>query len=224
MAKIEKGLYSQALRRIFSMVGQDVVAADLSPEVSPTVELERLSDPEMRFLRGERPVRGTSQIAATAVAQAYRLSNPRGSNALAILDQASFRLAALSGEQVSLDLITAYLMRGEYEPIAEDIRIPDVSLDSRWVDPGGQGPARSARCSLWTNNGQTRPSDHELRFFIDQSPGQMSIYTGPFVLGPGWHLDFYVGFPADPRRRLICNFLWREREADALQRGYYGNP
>lgn len=84
--KIELGRYSDILRRL--LAGKDqVVAAELAPEISPVFVLE--SDrPEWAFLGGERLGCVAITQAATALARSTcRIRNPANSNALLVIEE-----------------------------------------------------------------------------------------------------------------------------------------
>ena len=90
MGSIEVGRFSDLLRRMFSMVGQLEVAAELSPEVSPTVELESAQNQEWDFLKGVKQCATSEEIAANAGAGGqFRLRNPPDSGTLATVHEKS---------------------------------------------------------------------------------------------------------------------------------------
>lgn len=85
MSKIEIGRYSEQLRRMFGMAGQESVAEHLSPEVSPTIQIEGESA-EWDFLKGVRGCFGSSSVAGAAgFTSKWRLRNPAASGVIAVV-------------------------------------------------------------------------------------------------------------------------------------------
>jgi hypothetical protein len=96
MAKIESGRWSEMLRRSLGMKGQELVASELSPEVSATWELERDS-PEWGFLKGVRFCSvGVYQAESAGAVSNIRVSNPSGSGVLVIVDEIQIATTALA--------------------------------------------------------------------------------------------------------------------------------
>lgn len=86
MGSIQIGRFSDYLRRMLGMTGQSDVAAELSPEVSPTIELESANNQEWDFLKGVKQCATSEQIAANVGAGGqFRLRNPPGSGVLATI-------------------------------------------------------------------------------------------------------------------------------------------
>ena len=84
MAKIEIGTFSERLRRSLGMKGQEMVAAELSPEVSPVIVLQD-NAAEMQFLQGIRLcTSGMLQGAVVAENSLFRILNAAGSGVLAV--------------------------------------------------------------------------------------------------------------------------------------------
>jgi len=128
MGSIEVGRFSDLLRRMFSMVGQLEVAAELSPEISPTVELETAANQEWDFLKGVKQCSTSELIDANAGAGGqFRLRNPLGSGVLATTHEltmtggvAGQRWAIHVGPQTG-DLVNTSLT---------------TARDGRWRQPG----------------------------------------------------------------------------------------
>lgn len=107
MAKIELGRYSDLLRRSLGMKGQEMVASELSPELSPVWVLEDAAI-EWLFLK---QVRACSAAASTTSIAAqfgrYALVNPAASRMVATVSM--IRMTANAGVGVELRLIDAEL-------------------------------------------------------------------------------------------------------------------
>ena len=84
MSKIEIGRWAELLKRISGIAGADVVAGDLSPEVSPTLQLEDLNSAEFQFLKSVRLCFGANSLGAAAgFTTKWRLRNPANSGVIA---------------------------------------------------------------------------------------------------------------------------------------------
>lgn len=84
MSKIEIGRYSALLRRALGMAGVQEVAGHLSPELSPTWQLEGSTD-EWMFLKDVRAMSMGESIASGAGQGHYRIRNPANSGALCVI-------------------------------------------------------------------------------------------------------------------------------------------
>ncbi len=97
MSKIEIGRYSELLRRMLGQKGQEMVAPELSPEVSPTIQLEGTT-PEWDFLKSVRRCGvGTRLAAAVGFTSVFRIRNPLTSGIIATVDliETSYSTAGL---------------------------------------------------------------------------------------------------------------------------------
>lgn len=102
MPRIQSGRWSELLRRALNLVGTEEVAGELSPEVSPTWELEG-STAEWEFLKGVRLVGGAGELSAVAGQLAtFQIVNPADSGVLGILEIVSATQAAGSAFHVRL--------------------------------------------------------------------------------------------------------------------------
>jgi len=96
VSKIETGRYSELLRRMLGQKGQEVVAGELSPEISPTFQLEAaLPSLEWYYLKGVKALGFAQTIGANALAGGHaRLTNPLGSGVLGIVTLAAVSATA----------------------------------------------------------------------------------------------------------------------------------
>jgi len=84
VSKVEIGTFSQRLRRSLGMKGQEKVAGELSPEISPVIVLED-NAAEMQFLQGIRLCSsGMLQGAIVDENSIFRILNAAGSGVLAV--------------------------------------------------------------------------------------------------------------------------------------------
>jgi len=85
VAKIETGRFSELLRRSLGMKGVENVAPELSPELSPTWQLESARNQEWDYLKGVMQLSGTAGQSAGAAGGTFRLRNPEGSGVLLVV-------------------------------------------------------------------------------------------------------------------------------------------
>ncbi len=126
---------------MLGMAGANIVASELSPEISPTIEVEGAT-PEWAFLKGLRLAgAGTLVTAGAANVSSARLRNPGNSTTIAVITQVQVRPVAVQGLQLQL---------GE---IAVDIGAVLLTRvrDSRWNPSGGAG--RNVLVLSSTNSG-----------------------------------------------------------------------
>lgn len=90
MSKIEIGRWSELLRRSLGMKGQEVVSAELSPEISPVWQIES-DTAEWQFLKQVRLVSAAGNLAAVAAQfPRYALINPINSGMIATVFEVGF--------------------------------------------------------------------------------------------------------------------------------------
>ena len=131
MSKIEIGRYSDLLRRALSMVGQLDIAAELSPELSPTWQLEAATD-EWQFLKGVKVCSAAERILANVGAGGqFALRNPAGSGALAVIDDISLTANSVNDFVITVQTSTVDLANTALS----------VVRDLRWPVTGAAGQA-----------------------------------------------------------------------------------
>lgn len=124
MSKIEIGRYSMLLRRTLGMKGTLEVAGELSPEISPTLQLEEPSDPEWDFLKDVRNVAVAERVSANVAGGGQMLLlNPADSGVIAVME-----LLEMSGAGVTVEF-TARLQTAP-APLLNGALT--VATDTRW--------------------------------------------------------------------------------------------
>jgi len=127
VSKIEIGRYSELLRRALGMAGTDVVAGELSPEISPTWVLEA-DPPELAILKSVRLVASSGALGPVAGQSArYLLTNPVGSGMVAVVTNLS--VSAPIAYRVVVRMIRSELANFGLGPNEAGSR------DSRWERP-----------------------------------------------------------------------------------------
>ena len=206
MSKIEIGRWSEQLRRMLGMAGTDIVSAELSPEISPTIELEGQS-PEWDFLKGKRNCFGASNLAAGGVTfiSKYRLRNPANSGVIAVVKRIemastagapgaqSFRIA-VNAQTVNFD--TAVI------PLVPDTRWGALSLQATTLL---LTTAIIQTTSVAGNRLANSITLHGTRWLMDE----------PFVLVPGTNVDFGSASDNLPMAGWVA---WTERGFPVLER------
>lgn len=160
---------------MFGMAGATVVAGEVSPEVSPTIQLEGATA-EWAFLKGVRLAGAGTNITAGAVnPSTARLRNPVGSGALAVVRGV---LSTQGTQQMRVFQGNSNVNIGGV--VATGVR------DSRWGQSGGVG--QNALIMSSTNSGGAIVGVRmfDIRLLADEA------FVVPFVfmLLPGDNLDF----------------------------------
>lgn len=196
MAKIEVGRYSDQLRRLFGMKGVEVVASELSPEISPVVVLED-NAPDLQFLKAVR-LCGSADTAAAAAGffGRVRLRNPATSGVIATVTRST--LSSTSTQQYTGFLIVT----------ATDLAsiATGVILDGRWQGAVGGTALRTSFQSIAGAASGSR--------VLDQQGGQVGLQGDSIVLIPGDALDFQLN-----TLNLELHFWlrWSERRLPELE-------
>jgi len=201
VSKIEIGRYSELLRRQFGMKGQEVVASELSPEVSPVVILEN-AGAEWDFLKGVRGCRCSQDEPGVALnTTVFRLRNAQDSGVIAIIDELVMSIGP--GATVSIN-------RGQ---IFGDLATGLVTVvpDLRW---GAVGATTTALTFSVTTAGLLGPAGDEIA--VENRTNRNMRYRQPIVLIPGTSLDWGTvpGETAIPIRTYVS---WRERQIPQLE-------
>jgi len=202
LAKIEAGRWSEQLRRMLGMAGVTSVAAELAPEVSPTIELEGQSV-EWNFLKAVRDVYVGQTIAGSALnISKWRFRNPVDSGVVAVMEYVELvptggtAVLALNVSQVTVDLDTVQ---------------PTAVPDSRW---GPLTTGRSALVVTFQNSDPTVPGGQAVATSraLDSVAWQ---YPREILLLPGVALD---AGSQSINRQVHGTFKWRERHIPVLER------
>lgn len=132
--KLERGQFSDFLRRYLGMTGSTEVAGDLAPELSPVLILEA-ERPEWEFLKSNRLMSCAfsigPQVGATS---AHRLRNPTNSGVVAIVTTANFAIEVTGGGGRSVVSFTRNVDSGDLSSntptISRDTRYPGVNTSA----------------------------------------------------------------------------------------------
>jgi len=202
MSKIEIGRYSEQLRRMFGMAGVEMVAADLSPEISPVIVLEQ-PDVELLFLKSVRQIFSGDQIAAAAgFPSVWRLRNPAASGVIAVVHVIEMTANIISNLAIRISTATTDFA------VPVDTAIPDP----RWNALGVAG-RRSTAIITSRNDGGVPSGDTmgEARRIANT----VWRFDSRFPLLPGVALDF--GSETD-QVNLRMYAEWTERAFPNLER------
>ena len=187
---------------MLGQAGQESIAAELAPEISPTFELEGQSV-EWNFLKGVRDIYVGQTIAASALnVGKWRFRNPTGSGVIACFTYVALlpTTAATGALAIRINTLTADL------PTAQPTTVPDT----RW---GPLTTGRSAIVATFTNTSPTIPAGQTIaqsRFASIEWRYEQEI-----VLLPGSGLD--VGGDTI-NTAMTGSFVWHERPFPVLER------
>jgi len=199
VSKIETGRYSERLRRALGMKGQEHVAGELSPEVSPVIIIEG-NDAEWQFLQGVRLcVSSLIQGAVAAENSIVRYLNPAGSRIIARFDFVGISTNAGSN-----------LLAGYGQTQANLATVGATGLrDHRWVSGGTNDTAvvasRGNNVSLNFNSGL---------FNYEVIPSVFTVYSQPFIVLPGESLELGT---STTNIDLEVSVTWTERQLPSLE-------
>jgi len=122
VSKIELGRYSSLLRRTLGMKGTTEVAGELSPEVSPTIQLESSLNPEWDFLKDVRNCGVTERITNNVAGGGQMLLlNPVNSGVIAVVRLLLFN-SAVTAEFTARLLTSPAALLNSALPVAFDTR------------------------------------------------------------------------------------------------------
>ena len=202
MSKIEIGRYSALLRRTFGMKGTEMVAAELSPEISPTVQLEHADDPEWDFLKDVRNCAVTERISANAAGGGQMLLlNPPGSGVIAVI-----RTLIFAG--TGTIQITARLLVNPAPLVNSSLT---VALDTRWETTAVL--TQSALTASFVNNAAIGTGVGTV--YLNQTlASRPQTWNARIVLTPG----FGLAFGAITVDQVVhASAYWHERQLPALE-------
>lgn len=201
MSKIEIGRYSEQLRKMLGQAGTEIVAGELSPEISAVIVLEQ-DAAEWNFLKHVRDCGGIAAVTGVAVnVITMRLRNPATSGVIA---------------QVSLvslfpNLRTPVTM-GMGEAVTDlALAVNTVTLDSRW---GQSGVSDSAL--VFSTNNATTAIQQAGRAFYSGTPlvDTEWKYREQIVIPPGTFIDWGIELDGISIRTSV---RWKERQLPALE-------
>jgi hypothetical protein len=190
------GLNQILARRLGVQTGGGAVAPSIAPEIFAMLALE-VDRPEWKFLAGERLVGASSGASAMAVVNSYvALSNPAGSNVLAIVERIRVEMGAGS--------TVAYIFMPNTS-LSAGTPVNTTVLDGRWY-----GAATFVRGALQCSTSTTGGVPAFTSFYV-QEASSVRDYDSPIVLPPGTGIGIVAvtANVAIPR----VTFSWRERAA-----------
>lgn len=200
MSKIETGRWSDQLRRMLGMAGSPVVAAELSPEISPTIQLEGPSA-EWAFLKGVRlAASGLAITAAAGTGSTVRLRNPLNSACIAVITAIGLSADSIQDFQIRL---------GQTDVNFGGVLLSTVR-DSRWGQVGATG--RNALIVSATNTLPPAVGEDISRW--RGAAGITVYYPSEIVLAPGDNLDMGGRTANIP---MQVNLAWAERGLPELE-------
>lgn len=203
MSKIEVGRWSELLRRALGMAGTEMVAAELSPEVSPTWQIESDSA-DWQFLKAVRLMGSSlSRSAVAAEFNRFHLVNPLTSGMLAVVEQIDYS---------SVDLTGDVLIRIDNTALATLAAVgTSVPRDNRWEFPA---PSSGSPLVFSVGNAAAGLSDGFL-LHIGQVLASVNFrWENHIVLVPGTSIQFGSGIVNTGTRGSV---QWRERRLPFLE-------
>lgn len=183
------------------MKGITEVSGELSPEVSPTIQLEGPTA-EWSFLKGVRlAASGFRRTGAVGTLSSLRLRNPPGSGIIAVVTLLT----------VSADQDTDFELRIGTETAALPLVVATAVRDSRW---NMQGVLAQNALDLSVTNAAGSIGGETPIARVGVLGGTTFIYSVPIVLVPGDSID---GGLNTSDRTLVFSLAWSERQLPALE-------
>ena len=183
------------------MAGTTIVSAELSPEISPTFELEGRSV-EWNFLKGVRDVYVGQRIAASALNTGFwRFRNPIGSGVAACFELIELSPETTGGLSLAVNQLTVDLATAQ----------PTAVPDSRW------GPLTTGRSALVASFQNTTPGGVAGQS-VARAQARADVawrYNEEIFLPPGVVLDAGA---AAINIAISGTFKWHERPFPVLER------
>lgn len=203
MSAIQRGGYSDLLRRFLGMKGQSDVAGDLSPEISPILCLE-LPRPDWEFLKGYRLCGCALQAGSAAAAgPTLRIRNPAGSGMIATLDWIEIGVSTIQDTvAVRVNLLDADLATGAVLLTVRETRLLDTLGQNQSALTGSFSDAAG-------------PVGDEI-YVQTIALDRIRVYKGPVVLTPGRSVD--IGCKVVQVQVARFNVTWSERPLPDLER------
>ena len=204
MSKIETGRYSELLRKQLGQKGQELVASELSPEISPTIQLEAaFPSLEWYYLKGVRAIGVGGDVRPNVAAGGHiRLTNPSDSGVIAIVTRIGLQGNALIEWVVNIQEDTVPLASTGL-PAARDGRWPRTAA----INQSALSLTFTAASGAVGTGAGTLHRAVVLAFVFVE-------YTDQVVLPPGWSLDW-----GSISVNINVNFsaAWFERPVAALE-------
>jgi len=200
VSKIEIGRYSEQLRRMFGMKGQETVSSELSPEVSPTIQLEG-PGAEWNFLKQVRDCAfGNTVIGAVGFTTKWRFRNPVDSGIIAVMEAWELTPTLLAGMSINGN--------------AQTVDLPTASIAA--VTDGRWGTITASRPTVIVSSSNAQATGPAGESFAEavRLGSTAWLYDQEIVLVPGAVLD--IGLVSTNIDARIWA-RWRERQIPALE-------
>jgi len=204
MSKIEIGRYAALLRRSLGMSGVENVASHLSPEVSPTWQLESADD-QWAFLKDVKVMGVTEFVQAGVGAASFsRIRNPVNSGVIAIIKFLTAQPGAAAAMAVHVGPQTVDLTNTSL----------GAARDTRWpVSPTANQSAMRITFEF-AGAAPTLGGGTLLRVLnVGNVPME---YPFDIILTPGFAVD-WGGTTIDVAMNVMA--VWQERNLPALEDG-----
>lgn len=201
---IQRGQFSQLLRRYLGMAGAQDVISELAPEINAgfTLESER---PEWEFLKGAKLMSAFATIPAQAASSSYiKLRNPSAPDvggsrgAIAIFSHIVISCSQLAELRITTNVDTGSNLATTFKTVPRDRRFPNVAF------PGNS--------SLICSGDYATLGDAMYAFSaLANSPHVCEV---PFVITPGFDIAVES---ITQNTTLIVAFEWLEKRLDPLE-------
>ena len=206
MSRIQSGRWSELLRRATGQAGIEVVASELSPEISPTWQLEG-NTVEWDYLKSTKRLLCAVSIESGGYG-AWRLRNPEGSGVVAVI------------ENIDITVYSSNLLFNlQLEEGTSDLAVtgfPIVS-DTRWVPPPFNDPSISTLHFTTQTTGAQIITGSLLGYWrIHDADFPFQRLNPPVVLSPGWALT--LASDKAGAHNFCGSVTYRERTLPPLER------
>lgn len=202
MSKIERGQFSDFLRRYLGMAGVSDVAGELAPEISPVFVLEA-ERPEWEWLKGAKLMAHATQVPALAGnLAAVRYRNPANSGVVAVFTHLVAGNLELTGPTATLISVTQGAQAADLATVSgtvpRDTR--QTTMASAIVASFGYAAIGGLRFDLAV---------------IESNTSWQFFRRSPFVLTPGNALNLAL---STNNFELDVSAAWLEKRFDELER------
>ena len=204
MTKIEIGRWAELLKRISGVAGDRIVSGDLSPEISPVLMLEDLTDADFLYLKSVRLCFAGSAVGpVVANTSKWRLRNPTNSGVIAVVTNVEI-------VPPNNDLVV--VIRVNQQTVDFPTAIVATAPDSRW---GSIATANQTALKFTSSVSQATGPAGDTIYLSRTTVGRTSKFPFQIPLLPGTTLDFGTD---SVNVSLIGDVSWRERAIPDLER------
>ncbi len=201
MSRIQTGRFSQLLRRFLDQKGTEVVASELSPEISPVFILEN-DRPDWLFLKGERLLSfSTQSVSVATLGPTFRLRNPPDSGMLGTVSLVTWSSDTVGAASIRITISNNDLAGGFIASTARDGR----NLQSLGINKAAMIVSFNATIAPVGDLMFTTRVPIDIPFFFSE----------PVVLSPGRALD--VGGITNQSEGVFGSMHWTERALPQIE-------